>query len=230
MVIDNKKWAHYYGHRERLRERYRKGGINALADYEALELLLTFAIPKGDVKPLAKDLLKRFNGIQGVFDSNADSLKEIRGIGNYTAVLLNIVKDIGSLYLRHKQVYKKTITKTTDIIDYLRSIIGNSSDEKFLTFFLNASNEIVGEEVIAIGTINHATVYPRKIIEEAFKYKALRLILVHNHPGGTLDPSHGDITLTTRLTSMANLFDIEVYDHIIVTSSGYTSFREKGIL
>ncbi|MBF0473265.1 MAG: JAB domain-containing protein, partial [Nitrospirae bacterium] len=112
----------------------------------------------------------------------------------------------------------------------LRSIIGSSQDEQFLTFFLNASNEVTAEEVITIGTINHATVYPRKILGAAIKYKALRLILVHNHPGGSLDPSYSDITLTSKLKSMSNLFDIEIYDHIIVTSSGYMSFREKRIL
>ncbi|MBF0540590.1 MAG: DNA repair protein RadC [Nitrospirae bacterium] len=230
MVTEKKIKPHYHGHRERLKERYKKGGVDALADYEALELLLTFAIPTGDVKPLAKELLRKFNSIQGVLDATSETLMEVKGVGKHTSVLLNIVKDIGSLYLRHKQVHKKTITNTVDIIDYLRSIIGSSQDEQFLTFFLNASNEVTAEEVITIGTINHATVYPRKILEAAIKYKALRLILVHNHPGGSLDPSYSDITLTSKLKSMSNLFDIEIYDHIIVTSSGYMSFREKRIL
>jgi DNA repair protein RadC len=230
MSINKKIKPHYHGHRERLKDRYIKGGVNALADYEALELLLTFAIPTGDVKPLAKELIKKFNNIQGVLDASVETLMEVKGIGKHSAVLLNVIKDIGSLYLRHKQVHKKTITNTRDIIDYLISIIGNSQDEQFLTLFLNVSNEIIAEEVITIGTINHATVYPRKILESAIKYKALRLILVHNHPGGTLDPSFSDITLTSKLKTMSNLFDIEVYDHIIVTKNGYMSFSEKKIL
>jgi DNA repair protein RadC len=227
---DKKIKPHYHGHRERLKERYKKGGIDVLADYEALELLLTFAIPTGDVKPLAKELLKKFSSIQGVLDANNAALLEVKGVGKHSAMLLKIVKDIGSLYLRHKHVHKKTITDTNDILDYLKSIIGSSQDEQFLTFFLNASNEVIAEEVITKGTINHATVYPRKILESAIKHKALRLILVHNHPGGTLDPSYNDITLTGKLKTMALLFDIDVYDHIIITSKGYLSFKEKGIL
>ncbi len=226
---DDKK-AHYIGHRKRLRERYIKGGIHSIHEYEALELLLTYGIAQKDVKPVAKELLKRFNGFQGVFDAQIEDLIEVDGIGKQTALLFRLVKDLCTLYLKEKQLKKKRISSPEDIMDYLRVSIGSMKDEQFMTLFLNARNEVVAEEATGYGTVDHAVVYPRKVFENALRYKAVAMILVHNHPGGSLKPSARDIELTRKLKTAADGLGIKIHDHLIVTNTGYISFYEKGLM
>ncbi len=225
------KRPHYIGHRKRLRERYLRGGIYSLNDYEALEILLTYAIAQKDVKPLAKELIKTFGGVRGVLDAQLDNLTGVKGVGKQTALLIKLVKDIGgSLYLKEKHIKKAQIKSPEDIIDYLKVSIGSVKDERFLILLLNSRNEIIAEEVVSEGTVSHAHVYPRKVFENALKYKAVAIILVHNHPGGSLSPSAHDIRLTNNLKELADSLGIKIHDHIIVTNNGYMSFNEKGLL
>jgi DNA repair protein RadC len=221
---------HYVGHRERLRTRYLKNGINALSEYEVLELLLTYASPRKDVKPEAKELFKRFKGLKGVLDAPVESLTEVKGVGRRTALLMKLVKDMGMLYLKEQQVTKQQLGSPRQIVDYLRVAFGSLKDEHFIVLFLNANSEIVAEELISVGTVNETVVQPRKIFEKALKHKATSMILVHNHPGGTLKPTPEDINLTKRLLDLSYGLGIRILDHLIVTSNGYVSFLEKGLL
>ncbi len=228
-MTDNKK-AHYLGHRKRLRERYVSGGVKSLNDYEVLELLLTYTRVQKDLKPLAKELLKKFKGFKGVFDTQIDDLLEVNGIGEQSAILLKLVKDICNLYLKEKHLKNKSINSPDDITDYLRVSIGSIKDEQFMTLFLNSKNEVVAEETIGYGTVDHAVVYPRKVFENALKHKAVSMILVHNHPGGSLDPSSHDIEITKKLKTAADSLGIKIHDHLIVTKNGVLSFYEKGLI
>jgi len=224
------KIPHYVGHRERLRTRYLKSGIDSLSEYEALELLLTYASPRKDVKSEAKELFRRFKGLKGVLDAPHEFLIEVKGVGSRTALLIKLVKDMGMLYLKEQQIKKQQFGKPAQIVDYLRVAFGSLKDEHFITLFLNANGEIVAEEIISVGTVSETVVQPRRIFEKALKHKAAAMIFVHNHPGGTLKPTVEDIHLTKRLLELSYGLGVKVLDHLIITSNGYTSFLEKGLL
>ncbi|MBF0345926.1 MAG: DNA repair protein RadC [Nitrospirae bacterium] len=228
MTKDSK--PHHLGHRQRLRERYVKGGIHSLNNYEVIELLLTYVNSQRDVKPLAKELLNRFGGIRGLFDTQMESLIEVKGIGKQTAILFKLARDLVELYLREKLILKQTIRCPDDIIDYLHISIGSLKDEKFITLFLNSRNEIVASEIVSEGTVNNTVVYPRKVFENALKHKATAMILVHNHPSGNLKVSDDDITLTRSLMNTAEILGIVIHDHLIVTNNSYVSLSQKGLL
>ncbi|MCI4625671.1 MAG: DNA repair protein RadC [Candidatus Magnetoovum sp. WYHC-5] len=225
-----KELPHYAGHRERLRQRYLKNGIDSLTQYEAMELLLTYAITRRDVKPMAKALIKKFKGIRGVLDADVEELTAINGIGIQAALLLKLIKDINTIYLKEKLITGQIVESPNDIIDYLKHAIGSLKEEMFMALFLNSKNEIVADEIISEGIVNHAVVYPRKLFENALKHKATAIIIVHNHPGGVLKPSENDIKLTKNLVNTANSLSIKIHDHLIVTNKGYLSFYEKGLI
>ncbi len=225
-----KELPHYAGHRERLRQRYLKNGIDSLTQYEAMELLLTYAITRRDVKPMAKALIKKFKGIRGVLDADVEELTAINGIGIQAALLLKLLKDINTIYLKEKLITGQIVESPNDIIDYLKHAIGSLKEEMFMALFLNSKNEIVADEIISEGIVNHAVVYPRKLFENALKHKATAIIIVHNHPGGVLKPSENDIKLTKNLVNTANSLSIKIHDHLIVTNKGYLSFYEKGLI
>ncbi|MBF0457535.1 MAG: DNA repair protein RadC [Nitrospirae bacterium] len=220
----------YAGHRTRLRQRYLDAGESSLAEYEVLELLLTFVHMRKDVKPEAKMLLRRFGSIQNVLDADKDALMEVEGIGLQTATLIKLVKDLGTIYLRQKQIRKKAVNSPDDIIDYLRTSIGSKADEHFLVLYLNTINEVVAEEIITEGIVNRCVVHPRKIFENALKHKSSALILVHNHPTGSPSPSDDDIKLTNSLRETAARLGMTIHDHLIVTRHSFFSFYDRGLL
>ncbi|MBF0567425.1 MAG: DNA repair protein RadC [Nitrospirae bacterium] len=221
---------HHAGHRGRLRQRYVEKGANSLAEYEMLELLLTFARTQKDVKPEAKRLLRRLGSIQNILDADKETLMEVEGIGLQSATLIKLVKDLGTIYLRQKQIKRKAINSPEDIIDYLRTSIGSNANEQFLVLYLNTINEIVAEEVMGDGIVNRLTVYPRKIFENALKHKASALILVHNHPAGSTEPSGYDLSLTQSIQETAAGLGIAIHDHLIVTKHSFLSFSDRGLL
>lgn len=218
------------GHRQRLKTKYIHAGIDALHDYEILELLLFHAIPVKDVKPLAKNLLKKFGSLKSLMDAEQNEIAAISGIGSSTAILIKLVKDLGALYLRERAEGKPQITSTRELIDYCMSSLGGLKDERFSVIFLNAQNRIIATEVIQEGIVNQAVVYPRKVLEKALKYKASAIILVHNHPSGQVEPSEADVRLTRSLRETARVLEILIHDHIIVGENRYYSFREEGIM
>ena len=225
-----KEAPHHLGHRKRLKERYEKAGMEALQDYEILELLLFYAIPQGDVKARAKELLKRFGSLKGVLDADPKELKEVSGIGDHSSLLFKLVRDVRTLYLRQGAEVKEQISSTKELIDYCLASMGELKDEHFAVIYLNARNRIIKVETIQEGIVNQAVVYPRKVLEKALKHKASAIILVHNHPSGHVRPSDADIRLTRVLQDAARVMDIVLHDHLIVGENRFFSFREEGIL
>lgn len=220
----------YLGHRDRLRARFERAGIAGLQDYEVLELLLFYALPRKDVKPLAKDLMRRFGSLKGVLDAEYAALKGVPGIGRQAAIFVRLVRDVGSLYLQQRAEEKEQISSTRELIDYCLSSMGGLKDEHFAVIYLNARNKIIKVETIQEGIVNQAVVYPRKVLEKALTHKASAIILVHNHPSGHVRPSDADIRLTRVLQDAARVMDIVLHDHLIVGEHRFFSFREEGIL
>ncbi len=220
---------HYKGHRTRLRERFRKTGFEGFQDYEALELMLTYAVPRRDVKPLAKHLIKRFGSLQGVLDAPFEELESEDGLSENSATYLKTLKGCATLYLRKRaRSDNKTIASSGALLDYCQVKMAGLKDEIFLAVFLNSSNEVIADEVIQEGTVNQSVVYPRKVMERALHYKATALIFVHNHPTGACKPSEDDKCITGELVRVARGLQIAVHDHLIICRDGYYSFREHG--
>jgi len=227
---ENKKTTpHYHGHRQRLRERFMMGDAH-LADYEFLELLLGYAVPRKDVKPVAKELLQKFATLNGVMDASLEELIQVPEIGITSATLIKVVRKMGTLYLGEKAKEKVQISCTEELINYCRSLFGGIKDEQFCVIYLTPQNRIIDMEVIAEGIVNQAVVYPRKVLERALQKKASAIILVHNHPSGHLEPSQADIQLTRSVIKSASVLNISVHDHLIVGENGAFSFREEGLM
>ena len=228
--MDNAVHSHYEGHRQRLRKRFYESGLDSFHDYETLELLLFYAIPRKDVKPLAKTLLEKFSGLKGLLDGQISEIEKIEGISSYTAILIKLVKDLGTLYLKEKAKDRPQITSTSELLNYCKASMGGLKDERFSVIYLNAQNKIIKIETIQEGIVNQAVVYPRKVLERALKHKASAIILAHNHPSGNVRPSEADIKLTKAIQETARVLEILVHDHIIIGENRFFSFREKGIL
>ena len=221
---------HYLGHRERLRKRFQKAGGEGLHDYELLELLLTYALPRRDAKPLAKDLIGRFNSLAGVLDASFEELEGVYGLGSSTATLVRLVKEVGAAYLAERMGHRDLLISPQAVVDFARLKLAGSPHETFLVIYLNTKNEVIDYEIIHEGTVDRAVVYPRRIIEAALSHHAAGLLLVHNHPSGHTEPSEEDKHITQAITQAAATVDIRVIDHIIVGKDGYLSFVEKGLL
>ncbi len=219
------------GHRERLRKKYLQGGYLAFHEYEILELFLTYAIPRRDTKPIAKELIEKFGDLDGVVSASIEELVEVSGVKEGSAVFLKLLGDTA------KNLYKGDIKKEgiqlkdkTSLLRYLRSEIGFSTREEFRVIFLNNYNMLVGSETLFMGTIDKSAVYPREIIEKVIQYKAKGIIFAHNHPSGNLRPSKQDIQITEHMQEVLELIDVKLLEHIIITKDGYFSFLEEGLI
>jgi len=221
---------HYKDHRQRLKKKFAESGTDAFHDYEVLELLLSYAIPQKDVKPLAKDLLREFGTLKGVIDADMVRLEKINGISTHTAILIKLVKEMGTLYLKEKAREKPQITCTSELLNYCKTYMGGLKDEQFCVIYLDAQNRITEIEAIEEGIVNQAVVYPRKVLENALKQKASAIIMVHNHPSGHVKPSDADIRLTKTIQETAKVLDILVHDHVIIGENRFFSFREEGLI
>jgi DNA repair protein RadC len=221
---------HYKDHRQRLKKKFSESGVDAFHDYEVLELLLSYAISRKDVKPLAKELISRFGSLKGIMDAEKDSLEKVKGIGAHTAILIKLIKETGIIYLKEKAKEKAQITCTSELLDYCKTYMGGLKDEKFCVIYLDAQNRMTDIETIQEGIVNQAVVYPRKVLENALKKKASAVILVHNHPSGHVKPSDADIRLTKTIQETAKILDIIVHDHVIIGENRFFSFREEGLI
>jgi len=218
------------GHRKRLKQKFMTAGMDAFHDHEVLELLLTYAIPQQDVKDLAKDLLAKFGSLKGIVDAEIGDLEKVKGIGEHTAILFKLVKEIAALYLKQKAKEKRQVSCTTELLDFCRTVMGAKMDEEFCVIYLDAQNQIIEFETIQKGIVNQAVVYPRQVLESALKKKASAIILAHNHPSGHVRPSDADIRLTKTIQETAKVLDILVHDHIIIGENRFFSFREEGLM
>lgn len=222
--------AHYADHRQRLKERYLSAGSDGLHNYEVIELLLTYTIPRKDVKPLAKALLAKFHDFRGILDADLKELEDTPGLGAHSAILIKLLKDIAAIYLGEKARRKVQISSSRELLDYCKLAFGGLKDERFSAIYLDAQNKIIEIETIQEGIVNQAVVYPRKIFENALRKKATALILVHNHPSGAVRPSPADINLTKIIRDTGRALNIDVHDHVIVGENNYYSFREEGVV
>jgi DNA repair protein RadC len=218
------------GHRKRLKQKFLTAGIDAFMDHEVLELLLIYAIPQQDVKPLAKSLLRGFGSLKGVMDAEISDLQKTPGIGEHTVVLVKLIKELSALYLKQKAKEKTQIACTSELLDFCRTAMGGKKDEEFCVIYLDAQNQIIDFETVQKGVANQAVVYPRQVLERALRQKASALILAHNHPSGHVRPSDADIRLTKTIQETARALDILVHDHIILGENRFFSFREEGLM
>ncbi len=221
---------HYQGHRKRLRQRFLQGGIQALKDYEALELLLTYALPRRDTKPISKALIERFGSLRGVFEAEPEELLQVDGIGERTATFLKIIPALFELSLKEDILNKPVFNSPDRVVDYLKVSMGGAADEQFRVLFVDNQNRLIKEVTISEGTVDQAHVYPRKVLEKALNHRASGMILVHNHPGGKPTPSKADISLTNKLRELSTELNIRLLDHLVITRSGYFSFNQEGLL
>ena len=220
----------YLEHRKRLRERFRKSGTEGMHDYEMLELLLTYAIPRKDVKPFAKELIKRFGSLSGVLDADQKEIEEVARIGPISSTLIRLVKEVCSAYLAEKMKDKNVLSSPQAVLDFARVKLAGLPHEAFMVIFLNTKNRVMDYKIIQEGTVDRAVIYPRRMVEEALARHAASLILVHNHPSGDSEPSPEDKQLTRALMDAARTIDLRVLDHIIVGKEGYCSFLESRLM
>ena len=210
----------------RLRERYRKNGIDALHPHEMLELLLTYAIPRKDTKKIARTLLGRFKSVNGVINAPVDSLAAVEGIGPASAELLTLVRDLLAWCFKERFEQESAITHWKDVESYLRVYFGRRSDEYVAALFLDVGNRVLQTEIIAEGTVNQCALYPRVVFEKALRFRASSIILAHNHPGGTPEASESDWKVTGRIFAAGKLFDIPLLDHIIICPDSVVRLRD----
>jgi len=225
---DNK--PHYWGHRQRLRDRFMEQGADGLADYELLELLLFFSIPRVDVKPLAKELIERFGSFAGVLTAEPERLAEIDKVSYQTVVQLKAIQAAGLKVIRAELAETPVLKSWTKLLQYLKANMAHETREQFRIVFLNAKNAIIADEVQQEGTVNHTPVYPREVIKRALELGATALIMVHNHPSGDPTPSQADVNMTNEVAEAGEKLGIMLHDHIIISKHGYSSFKEMGLL
>ena len=227
-MIEAKKPS-YLGHRQRIKEKYEKSGIDGWLDYEVLELVLSYAIPRKDTKPIAKELLSRFKTINGVLDSDRKELQSIKEISGHTALFLKLLKDVAILYAENGIHNRDLLSSPQVVYDYLKASLKGAVDEEFKILFLDSRNQLIAVETFKIGTVNRSVVYPRKVVERALYNHAVGVIIADNHPAGTLQPSQDDRGLTKAIKEALKTVDITLLDHIIIGNNDYYSFRNNGI-
>jgi len=213
------------GHRQRLRERFRKGGPDALPDYELLELILFRALPRRDTKALAKRLIARFGSFAEVVNAPEPRLKEVKDVGDIVVTELKLVR-AAALRLTRAQVMKRpALSSWNEVLDYLRAAQSYEHREQFRVLFLDKRNNLIADEVQQVGTVDHTPVYVREVVKRALELSATAIVLVHNHPSGDPAPSRVDIDMTKQIVAAAAPMGIAVHDHIIVGRDGYASFK-----
>ena len=217
-------------HRKRLRARFMDGGAAALPDYEMLELVLFRAIPRQDVKPIARLLLETFGDFNRVLSAPADRLAQVQGVGQAVIVELKIVEAAAHRLSRAKVLQRHVISGWDAVLDYCHTTMSHRETEQFRVLYLDRKNTLIADEEQAKGTVDHVPVYPREVVKRALELNASSLILVHNHPSGDPTPSQDDISMTTQIASAAQALGITLHDHIIVGKSTELSFQASGYL
>ena len=221
---------HYMGHRDRLRQKFRESGPDALHDYELLELILFRAIPRRDTKPLAKDLLKRFGSFAEVIAAPDHLLLEFPGIGQSVVTELKLIHAAASKFAQGQIRERPVLSSWKAVLDHCRTAMAFNDIEQFRILFLDKKNMLIADEVQQTGTVDHTPVYIREVVKRALELSATAIIMVHNHPSGDPTPSRADIDMTKQVAEAADPLGISIHDHIIVARNGHTSFRGLGLL
>lgn len=222
----------YLGHRERLRRRFLLGGGRDMPDYELLELLLTIAIPRRDVKPLAKELIRKFGSFAEVVNAPLEELMLVKGVKENTAAVLRIVREcsVRSSWQSLKGMDAPVISDFDAMVDYCRSAMAYQTVEEFRIIFLNSKLYVIGEEIQQRGTVDQVAIHPREVIKSAMMHGACAMILVHNHPSGIVTPSKADMEITKRIKEAAEAVSIRLFDHLIISKSSVYSFHNQGFV
>ena len=217
-------------HRKRLRARFLEGGAQAMPDYELLELVLFRAIPRRDVKPLARALLDQFGDFNGVLSAPPERLAQVSGVGEAVICELKVIEAAAHRLSRARVMQRQVISSWDALLDYCHTSMAHRETEQFRVFFLDRKNVLIADEEQAKGTVDHVPVYPREVVKRALHLNASALILVHNHPSGDPTPSQADIAMTAQVSAAAEALGLTLHDHIIIGKSCELSFRAEGYL
>ena len=220
---------HQLGHRDRLRERVKVGGFDPLPDYELLELILFRSFPRGDVKPLAKALVARFGSLAGVFGASVAELCTVKGVGETAALDIRAVQEAALRITRAPVVKRTVISSWSALLAYVKVALAHEPREQFRVIFLDRKNQLIADEVMNRGTVDHAPVYPREVMRRALELSASSLILVHNHPSGDPTPSGADVEMTKQVVEAGRSLRISVHDHLVVGRDGVASLKALGL-
>jgi len=221
---------HHLGHRERLRDRALAGGLAAVPDYELLELLLFRTVPRGDVKPLAKQLIARFGSLGAVLAASGEALRTVPGVGEAIALDLNLVQEAALRAAREQVARRPVISSWSALLAYVKTALAHEPREQFRLLFLDKKNQLIADEIMNRGTVDHAPVYPREVARRALELSACALILVHNHPSGDPTPSSADVDMTRQIVEACRALRIGVHDHLVVGRDGTASFKALGLI
>lgn len=220
---------HYLGHRKRLRERL-LAAPDSLADYELLELILTYVLPRRDTKPLAKDILARFGSLDKALMVDPAALTEIPGLGQATVTFWTALRECLVRKAATPIARRETFSSPEQVRELVRARLGGLTKEEFWVILVDNQNRLIRFEQVSRGTVDQTAAYPREILELALRHHASGLILVHNHPGGSPNPSRQDQELTATVSRLSSELGLRLLDHLIVTGDDFTSFRSQGLL
>jgi DNA repair protein RadC len=218
------------GHRDRLKTRFLNEGLDSFSSHQVLELLLFYAIPYKDTNGYAHQLLDEYGSLSGVFSAGYDELASMKGIGPHAATLLKLAPELARVYSKDRWREKTQIRNVKDAGTYAMSLFVGMEKEAVFMICLNAQNRVITNVLIDEGTVNEATVYPRKVIEHALRHNSVTVILAHNHPSGSYEPSAADVDMTKKITAALKVIPITVMDHIIVAGGKYLSMAERQLL
>jgi DNA repair protein RadC len=218
------------GHRQRLRQRFLKAGLGAFHDYEIIEMLLSLSTPRKDMKPIAKEIIRRFGSLVSVLEAPIEILKEVDGVGETNVVALKLPNAIGRRYLELKAEGSNYANSPSAVHEYLIHNMSHRNRENFMVLYLNGQNQILKLETMFEGSLGSSAVYPREVVKKVLLYDAAAVIFVHNHPSGNLKPSRQDIEITKKLKSALETIDVRTLDHLIIGGTDIFSFSEKGMI
>jgi DNA repair protein RadC len=226
----HKDRPHYHQHRERLRKIFDEAGPSALADYELLELMLFRTIPRQDTKPLAKALIAKFGDLAAVLAASPHRLAEVKGAGPAVAQDLKVAQALLERAAKTPLTQRTVISSWSQLINYCRMTLAHAPREQFRVLFLDIKNQLIADEMMNEGTVDHAPVYPREVARRALELSAAAVILVHNHPSGDPKPSAADLAITREIVDAAGAIGVKVHDHLIIGRNGAESFKSLGLL
>lgn len=220
----------HIGHRQRLKKKFHMFEPSSFTDYELTELMLFQAIPRKDVKPLAKELLGKFGSVGKMIKASEEDILSVEGTNENVFICLKMIREMIKRSLKKNVMHKNAISSWTMLLEYLTFTMDRLEIEEFHVLFLNKKNQLIADELMAKGTIDQTPVYPREIVKKALKHSAASIILVHNHPSGSSSPSNADIDITTEIVKACTAVNVTVHDHVIIGSQGHYSFKSNLLL
>lgn len=218
------------GHRARLKARLIQSNLGLVADYEILELILCLAIPRKDVKPLAKILINKFGSLGKVLNADPSLLAQVSGVGPSVISTFRLFREVIASVTKEQIVNDNIFSSWDKMIEYVRSTMGYNSTEQLRVLFLNNKNMLLADELQDYGTISSISIYPREIVKKAIYHSASAIILIHNHPSGSTKPSKSDLELTEVTVQALSAIDVKLLDHVIVSSANHYSFKANRLI